>query len=73
MSHNVGGIERAVRIIVGLGLFALSLLQVLTGGLAIAGYAVGAIALTTGLFAYCPAWTVFGINTCKTRTVLAKH
>jgi hypothetical protein len=26
---------------------------------------VGAVALITGLVGYCPAWSIFGINTCE--------
>lgn len=64
MTCNLGGIERAIR--VGLGIILLSLgvfvgLPALGVGLA---YLVGAIALVTGVIGYCPAWSLFGINTC---------
>jgi hypothetical protein len=64
MSRNVGAVERVVRILIGVALIALGLVHVLSGTLAIVGYVVGAIAPVTGFVRYCPAWAVFGINTC---------
>jgi hypothetical protein len=29
-------------------------------------YLFGAVALVTGAIGYCPAWSIFGINTCST-------
>jgi uncharacterized membrane protein HdeD (DUF308 family) len=63
MTKNVGGVERIIRLIIGIALLALAFLHVLTGGLAIAAYVVGAIALVTGALQICPAWSIFGINT----------
>ena len=51
MSFNVGGIDRAVRIVIGLGLMALAFFHIFTGTLAIVGYVVGAIAVVTGVSA----------------------
>lgn len=59
MKFNVGGLDRAIRIIVGLVLI----------GLAVAGTIgwwgwLGLIPLATGVFRFCPAYTLFGANTC---------
>ena len=43
----------------------LAFLHVVTGTLAIVAYVVGAVAIVTGLVRYCPAWSIFGINTCQ--------
>lgn len=64
MSCNVGGIERVVRILLGLALFAIAFFHILTGTLAILAYAMGGVALVTGLVAFCPAWAIVGINIC---------
>ncbi len=64
MTCNVGGIERPVRIVVGLvalGIGALAGLPPLGTGIALG---VGAIALLTGVFGFCPLWTILRINTC---------
>jgi hypothetical protein len=63
MSCNVGGIDRAVRIILGAALLCVAFLHVATGTWAIVFYVVGGIALVTGLVGYCPAWSLLGINT----------
>jgi len=64
MTSNVGGWDRGIRFILGVVLIALGATHVLTGTTAIVGYVVGGIALVTGLVRYCPAWSIFGINTC---------
>lgn len=65
MTKNVGGEERAIRLVIGVGLLALGFFHVVTGTAAISAYIVGAVALVTGLVRYCPAWSLFGINTCQ--------
>jgi len=62
MACNEGKIDRALRIIVGAVLIAL----VFIGPQTPWGW-VGLVPLLTGLFGYCPAYSVFGVNTCKTK------
>lgn len=62
MQFNVGGIDRILRIIVGLVLI----------GLAAAGTVgwwgwVGVIPLVTGLFRFCPLYALLGMNTCPVK------
>jgi hypothetical protein len=64
MKINVGGIDRILRIVVGLGV--LSLLFVLEGNARWWGL-VGFVPLITGLIGWCPAYLPFGMSTCKTR------
>lgn len=63
MLSNVGGKDRTIRILGGLVLLGLGFAHVVTGTMAIIVYAIGAIALVTGLVRFCPAWSLFGINT----------
>lgn len=63
MQANVGGIDRIIRIIAGLGL--LSLLFVLEGNLRWIGLA-GIVLIVTGLVSRCPIYAPFGIKTCDT-------
>jgi hypothetical protein len=65
MAKNVGAMERGIRLLIGISLLGLAFFHVVDGALAIVAYAVGAIALVTGLVQYCPAWSIFGINTCR--------
>ncbi|MBU6268618.1 MAG: DUF2892 domain-containing protein [Sphingomonadales bacterium] len=58
--RNEGTIDRVLRVIVGLVLIALAY----TGKLTPWGW-IGVVPLVTGLIGYCPAYTLFGIRTCK--------
>ncbi len=59
MKSNTGGIDRALRIIVGLALIGLAA----TGTVGMWGW-IGVVPLLTGIFGFCPAYTLLGINTC---------
>jgi hypothetical protein len=61
MTVNVGGIDRILRIVAGLAV--LSLFFVLEGN---ARYwaLVGFVPLFTGIFRYCPAYSLIGLSTC---------
>jgi len=60
--HNEGSLDRLLRIILGLGLLAL----VFVGPQTPLGW-IGVVPLLTGLFGFCPAYRIFGINTCGLR------
>lgn len=64
MIQNVGGIDRILRIIVGLAL--LSLLVLLEGNARWWGL-IGLVPLGTALLRWCPAYTLIGVNTCPTK------
>ncbi len=59
MKSNVGGIDRVLRIVVGLVLIALAV----TGTVGVWGY-VGVVPLLTGLLGWCGLYTLLGVNTC---------
>jgi hypothetical protein len=59
MSANVGSVDRILRIVVGLILIAL----VFVGPRTPWGW-IGIVPLLTGLFRFCPAYLLFGINSC---------
>ena len=59
MTLNVGGIDRLLPIVVGLVLIVLAA----TGTVGWWGW-LGVIPLATGLFRFCPAYTLLGMNTC---------
>ncbi len=61
MKANVGGIDKVVRIVAGLAI--LSLFFILEGSARWWGL-VGLVPLATGIFGYCPAYGILGINTC---------
>lgn len=61
MNSNVGGIDRVLRIVVGVALVAWALL----GGPAWAW--IGVVPLATGLIGWCPAYLPLGMSTCRTK------
>ncbi len=60
MNHNIGGIDRPLRIVVGLALIVLALLHIGSPWTW-----VGVVPLVTGLVGWCPAYTVLGVSTCR--------
>ena len=63
MTQNVGGIDRILRIVIGLALIALAA----TGKVGAWGW-IGLLPLATGLMGWCPPYALLGIKTCKTQT-----
>lgn len=61
MQVNVGNTDRIIRIVAGLGLIALAA----TGTVGVWGW-IGVVPLLSGVFRFCPAYTVLGIKTCNT-------
>jgi hypothetical protein len=68
MTCNVGNVERPIRIVIGLVLLAIGALAGLSAGWATVAFVVGTIALVTGALGFCPAWWLFGVNTCPTKS-----
>ncbi|KKO44976.1 membrane protein [Arsukibacterium ikkense] len=63
MQSNVGGIDKVLRIIAGVVLIALAA----TGTIGLWGW-IGVVPLLTGLFNFCPAYSLLGIKTCKLKS-----
>ena len=61
MTANIGTIDRAARILIGLAL----IVGALTGAIGAWGY-IGVVPLATGAFSFCPAYRLLGLNTCPT-------
>ena len=62
MQANVGSIDRAIRIVLGLGLIAATLM----GAIGHWGW-LGLVPLATGVFRFCPAYMPFGLRTCAVK------
>jgi hypothetical protein len=59
MKTNVGGIDKILRIVVGIALIAMAAMGVVgTWGW------IGVVPLLTGLLGTCPAYSLLGMNTC---------
>lgn len=64
MTANVGNIDRALRIVVGLVLLAFAFkLGFPDTGWNWVGF-IGIVPLLTAVFRVCPAYTLFGVSTC---------
>jgi hypothetical protein len=61
MQSNVGGFDRVLRIVAGLIL--LTFAAVYPGEERWFGL-IGVVPLLTGLFRFCPAYRLFGVDTC---------
>lgn len=61
MNANVGKADRIVRIVAGLGLIAFALLS--KSPHAAWGW-IGIVPVLTGVFRFCPAYSLVGLNTC---------
>jgi len=61
MKANVGGIDRILRIVVGLALVAWALMD----GPVWAW--IGVVPLATGLIGFCALYPLLGINSCPTK------
>jgi len=62
MKANEGGLDRMLRVVVGIGLLSLTVVGPQTPW----GY-VGLVPLLTGLVGFCPLYAVLGFNTCGIR------
>jgi hypothetical protein len=62
MKLNVGGIDRILRIVVGLVLVALAA----TGTVGLWGW-IGVVPLLTGVVGLCPLYSLIGVDTCATK------
>lgn len=60
MVTNVGNLDRMLRIVAGLALLSL----VFWGPQTLWGL-VGLVPLLTGIFQFCPAYRILGVNTCQ--------
>lgn len=59
MKSNVGGIDRVLRIVLGLALIAMTL----TGTIGVWGW-IGLVPLGTAALGFCPLYSMLGLNTC---------
>lgn len=64
MNANVGSLDKAIRVLVGLGL--LSLFYFLDGNARYLGL-IGLVPLLTAVMSFCPLYTLLGLSTCPTK------
>ncbi len=64
-AKNVGGIDRVLRIVVGLALIAGFFLN--SGSAYSWLYLIGIVPLLTGVFSTCALYSLIGVNTCSVK------
>ena len=62
LTINEGNIDRLLRILAGVGLLGLAL-----AGIGTPWTWIGIVPLATGAIGWCPAYSLFGMNTCAVR------
>ena len=62
MKANVGGIDRILRVLLGLGLIGATA----AGAIGAWGW-IGVVPLATAAFGFCPAYLPFGFSSCATK------
>jgi hypothetical protein len=67
MKLNMGTLDRALRVVAGIGLIGLTL----TNTIGPWGW-IGVLPLATGLIGVCPAYLPFGFNTCPVKPAADK-
>ena len=65
MSTNVGGIDKVLRIVIGLALIAYAIpLGFPATGWNWVGW-IGIVPLATAIFGVCPLYSIIGVSTCQ--------
>jgi len=62
MNSNVGGIDRILRIVVGVALLGAAI-----AGIGLPWTWIGVVPLATGLFKFCPFYPLLGLSTCSVK------
>ena len=67
MKKNMGVADRITRLVIAAIIAALYFTNIITGTLGIVLLIIGGVFVLTTLISFCPLYTFFGINTCKTK------
>lgn len=65
MKTNMSNLDRIIRVVLAIVLFALYFTGTVTGALGIVFIVIGAIALITGVVGFCPLYALLKIKTNK--------
>ena len=65
MKVNESGVDRIIRVVLGIVLLALSFGGVVSGGWGIVVLVLGAVALLTGIVGFCPLYALLKFRTNK--------
>ncbi len=63
MKHNMGTVDRTIRILVGIAALAAWYFGLVEGTLGVIALVVGVVMIATAVIRWCPPYALFGINT----------
>jgi hypothetical protein len=69
MKPNVGGLDRALRIIAGLALLIVGIFIIKSSGWMIASIVIGSVLFLTGLFRFCAMYLLCGRDSCSVKAI----
>lgn len=67
MKKNMGSTDKGIRVIIVVVLALLCYFNIVEGTFAYILMALAIVFLLTSFISFCPLYTPFGINTCKTK------
>lgn len=67
MKTNIGKIDKGIRLTLAAVVFVLYFTNILSGTLGVIGLIAAGMLTLTSLISFCPAYVLFGFNTCKTK------
>ncbi|CAH8289225.1 DUF2892 family protein [Mariniflexile fucanivorans] len=67
MKKNMGTADKSIRVLIAIIIALLYYFDIVEGTLAYILMAFAIIFLLTSFISFCPLYTLFGINTCKTK------
>ncbi len=65
MKSNIGKTDKGIRLTLAAVLIVLYFTNILSGTLGVIGLVAAGMLTLTSLINFCPAYILFGINTCK--------
>lgn len=65
MKTNESGLDRVIRVTIGLILVTLYATGIAQGGFGIVSFILGGILIVTGVFGFCPVYALFKFQTKK--------
>ncbi len=67
MKKNMGSTDKIIRFILAAIFVALGYFKVVEGTMTMVLYALAGIFVVTSFINFCPLYTIFGVNTCKSQ------
>lgn len=67
MKNNMGSADKLIRVAIAALIAVLYFMNVISGTWALVLGALAIVFVLTSLISFCPLYSLFGINTCKTK------